>query len=329
MNLQSRVENINSLISGSNMRTKLAIILLIFCNTCFAQSPVRLVTHEQRIDVLMNENLFTSYLFSDSLAKPVLYPVRSSTGDTVTRMFPLRHVAGESDDHPHHCGVWFAVNEVNGNEFWKNTETSPQIRLSGILQAANDSLIVEHSWIDTTGTPILSEWRLMQFLQGENYYMIDFEFRLRALVDIHIEDTKEGLFAIRVADWLREQDGSGEFLNSDGYSSEINTWGRRARWMRLQGHRNNRQVGIVIINHPESFNYPTYWMNRGYGLFAANPFGQLVYQQHHGIKMPTASNLTLTRGETVFFGFKLIVYTGNMEPEQIDKIANQDKQVRD
>ena len=33
------------------------------------------------------------------------------------------------------------------------------------------------------------------------------------------------------------------------------------------------------IDHPQNPGFPTYWHARGYGLFAANPLGQKIFQR--------------------------------------------------
>ena len=48
-----------------------------------------------RVDVLVNGQPFTSYVYSSLLEKPVLYPLRSARGTIVTRGFPLEPRPGE------------------------------------------------------------------------------------------------------------------------------------------------------------------------------------------------------------------------------------------
>ena len=46
----------------------------------------------QKVDVLVDGKLFTSYLYTDTLPvlkKPVLYPIVSANGVTITRGFPF------------------------------------------------------------------------------------------------------------------------------------------------------------------------------------------------------------------------------------------------
>ena len=48
---------------------------------------------------------FTSYVWPERLAKPVLYPIRTARGTIVTRGFPLDPRPGERVDHPHQVGL--------------------------------------------------------------------------------------------------------------------------------------------------------------------------------------------------------------------------------
>ena len=96
-------------------------------------------------------------------------------------------------------------------------------------------------------------------------------------------------------------------------------WGKRARWVRLQGEKDGKTIGIAVFNHPMSVNYPTYWHARGYGLFAANPLGQLAFQKAHKLENPRAFNLTLKPGESTFFKFRMVIYEGARTNEQLEQ----------
>ena len=43
----------------------------------------------------------------------------------MTRGFPLEPRAGERVDHPHHVGLWFNYGDVNGIDFWNNSDAIP------------------------------------------------------------------------------------------------------------------------------------------------------------------------------------------------------------
>ena len=91
---------------------------------------VDVVPHEdlRRVDVLVDSQPFTAYIYPTTLKKPTLYPVRSASGVVVTRGWPLEPRPGERVDHPHQVGLWFDHGDVNGLDFWNNSEAIPAER---------------------------------------------------------------------------------------------------------------------------------------------------------------------------------------------------------
>ncbi|CAM3656798.1 DUF6807 domain-containing protein [Mucilaginibacter galii] len=87
----------------------LAITLIIFALNAKAQQRVQVlkVVDQNKIDIFIGDQLFTSFLYPDSLEKPVLYPLMTANGTMVTRGFPLQPQPGCPTDHPHHIGLWF------------------------------------------------------------------------------------------------------------------------------------------------------------------------------------------------------------------------------
>jgi hypothetical protein len=126
------------------------------------------------------------------------------------------------------------------------------------------------------------------------------------------------MFGIRVADWLSEERGNGTYLNSNGDTTEAGIWGKRAEWVRLEGSHEGMKIGIVIMNHPESVNFPTFWHARGYGLFAANPLGQSVFQEGRGVDNPEQLNYQIMADERVLFKFRMVIYEGELSVDQIE-----------
>src|SRR5580698_1386568 len=76
----------------------------------------------QRVDITIDGKPFTSYVWPSTLKKPVLYPVITADGTDVVRGFPLAPRPGERVDHPHHAGIWFNYGNVNGFDFWNNSD---------------------------------------------------------------------------------------------------------------------------------------------------------------------------------------------------------------
>src|SRR5260370_1845094 len=89
-----------------------------------ASDRISVTVNEQarRVDISIDGQPFTSYIWPTTLKKPVLYPLRTAKGTIVTRGFPLDQRPAERVDHPHHAGLWFNYENVNGVDFWNNSD---------------------------------------------------------------------------------------------------------------------------------------------------------------------------------------------------------------
>jgi hypothetical protein len=299
---------------------------------------VEFVKRDDKIDVMVSGKHFTSYLYGGKayekigdnksdrgfLTKPVLYPVRTPSGIAVNRGYPLAKVKGESSDHPHHVGMFFTYDKVNDDGFWNNTFAPPQIKHVKVTEMSSGdgkgTLSTVAHWVGKSGRTLLEEKRDMVFHAGDDEYVIDFNINLTAQdTKVVFGDTKEGMFAIRLAHWLKEKGGTGRYLSSNGDETAQNIWGKRAKWVCLEGQKDNKTIGVAIINHPSSVNYPTYWHARDYGLFSANPLGQLAFQKARKLENPQAFNLTLQPGENALFKFRVVIYEGARTKEQLEQ----------
>ena len=94
-------------------------------NKVEVQKKIQLIRNdaEKKVDVMVDGELFTSYIYPNTIKKPVLYPLKTSKGTKITRGFPLEPMPGERVDHPHHVGLWFNYGDVNGLDFWNNSDS--------------------------------------------------------------------------------------------------------------------------------------------------------------------------------------------------------------
>lgn len=315
-----------------------------------AAPKVEFVKGRDKISVMIDGELFTSYVYGNDLPKPVLVPIRSPSGIEVSRRHPLVELKGGSMDHLHHVGLFFAIDRVNETNFWNYYRNpggaTPQIRHIKVLEMTGGDgegkLVTVAHWIDKRGKFLLEEKRSVVFTAGErkDEWVMDFSLDLTAQKEkVVFEDIEEGILAIRVSDYLREGKaergvrqgravlgesvaGTGRYFSSNGDETARDVWGKRARWVALQGVRGGKVVGIAILNHPASINYPTYWHVRDYGLFSANPLGQGDFQRQrprqYRKNKPIPLRLTLEPGETVHFRFLVIIFEGVKMEEQIE-----------
>jgi hypothetical protein len=91
-------------------RTIFAVSMLLIAPGLIASPPkVEFVKGDNKIDVIIAGQPFTSYLYGSDLTKPLLVPVRTPSGIEVSRRHPLIKIEGGSMDHEHHVGIFFAV----------------------------------------------------------------------------------------------------------------------------------------------------------------------------------------------------------------------------
>ena len=106
----------------------------------------------------MDGQPFTSYVWPESLTKPVLYPLRTEKGALVTRGFPLDPRPGERTDHPHHVGLWFNYGDVNGVDFWNNSTALPREKQAQMGRARHVRVVSATSGDEEGRLQVLVEW---------------------------------------------------------------------------------------------------------------------------------------------------------------------------
>src|SRR5581483_4008415 len=141
---------------------------------------------------------------------------------------------------------------------------------------------------------------------------IDFDITLKANDgSVTFGDTKEGMFGLRVASSMDvKRKKGGRITNAEGLT-DLAAWGKASPWVDYTGPVAGQTVGIAILNHPQSFRYPTTWHVRDYGLFAANPFGW------HDFGMKQPGEYTLVTGGSIVFRYRVIFHKGDTAAAQI------------
>ena len=101
-------------------------------------SDVKLTRADDRVRIEIGGKLFSEYIFKGA-PKPYLYPVLAADGTEMTRNYPMRNdVAGEAKDHPHHRSMFFTHGDVNGLDFWAETNGPKQGRI--VSEAVEQSM---------------------------------------------------------------------------------------------------------------------------------------------------------------------------------------------
>ena len=160
-------------------------------------------------------------------------------------------------------------------------------------------------WRDPAGKVLLVENRDMTFRADGDLRMIDFAITLTAAVDATLGDTKEGAFAIRLAEEFTERRG-GRIVNAEGLTGMVACWGKRSAWVDYTGVIGGERLGVAIFDHPSNRRFPSFWHVRDYGLFSLNPFGQSSFNPD------LDDNITrLKTGEKLSFRWRVVIHPGD------------------
>lgn len=289
---------------------RLSLIVSLAAASCLT-AQVRYAPDERT--VIIEGKPFTTFHYGADANKPFLAPLRSASGKIVTRLFPMEKVPGESRDHLHHRGLWFSYDDVNGVKFWENDPSYTKPRMGRIVVRGSSwkdgnpagTLTAVMEWRDPEGKVLLVEDRDMVFYPDPKLRTIDFYATLTAAQDVTLGDTKEGAFAIRLAESFTERKG-GRIVDADGRTGMVKVWGKRSNWVDYTGEVDGERLGVAILDHPRNPHYPTYWHARDYGLFALNPFGQ------HAFDPDAAPNQTkLATGQKLVFRWRVVIHPGD------------------
>lgn len=283
-------------------------------------------TSPDQIKVDINGKPYTTFYLAVQGQKPYIWPLSTADGIVVTRNYPMEKVAGETTDHPHHRGLFFAHGDINGFDFWETEpRRSPSDRKKSsmklvrvvTMKGGKDSGTIEAVFegSDPNGNRLMTETRTVTFHAGRKLRVIDYGVTIDPIVPtLKYSDTKEGTFGIRLATSMTEEAGKGgRMVNAQGGETEKNVWGKRSEWIDYDGPVDGKTVGVAIFDTPSNPRYPTYWHSRAYGLEAANPFGLhdfLANQFHDG-------DMTIEHGHPVHFQYRVVIHDGDTKSADV------------
>ena len=305
---------------------------------------------KHKVDIFINDSLFTSYQYPANIEKTFLFPVNAPDGSVITRGYPIEPRKGERVDHPHHIGIWFNHGNVNGLDFWNNSSAIPPEKKDAYGHIVNQKIVKAESgkkgilevilnWDDNKGNTILTENTKYVFSGDRNSRTIDHISTLTAVNGpVTIGESKEGMFAIRVdrafempsnesliftddkgnPTTVKATDNTGVtgmYTSSKGLKGDA-VWGTRNDWVILSGMKNNVSISMAIFDNPKNPGYPAYAHARGYGLFSLNNFGQNSYDPKQEKR-----SYTIEKGKSVTLYHRFYIQSGSeLTVENAEKI---------
>ena len=292
---------------------------------------VQISDQDGKLAIKIGGQLFSEYYYKQydhkDVPRPFFYPINGPGGARMTRDWPMKDVASEEHDHPHHRSLWYAHGEINGQDFWAESPKSGKtvhVAFTEIKSGADVGVIkTQNKLVAADGTTVCTDDRIMRIYNRANDRMMDFEITIHASQgNLTFGDTKEGTMALRLAETMRLKKnkvgtgGQGHIVNSEGVADD-KTWGKRAAWVDYYGPVHGKTVGVAIFDHPKNLRHPTWWMARDYGLFGANPFGWHDYEKEFKDE-PHKGDHAIPAGGSLTLRYRLYFHTGD---EKTAKLA--------
>ena len=318
-------------LAGSRLSQCMIGLLVFVSAATAADKPIASLFEAKdadgKVEVKLNGKPFTTYDYA-SFKKPILFPVIGPGGVPMTRSWPvIDGVEGEAKDHPHHKGIWFSFDDLNGRHFWHEIgEVKNESLKIEEDQAGNPVIVADNLWVGADGKPVCSDTTRIAFTAVDGGRAIDIKTTLRATHgEVKLGDTKEGMMAIRTHPDLRlkkhpsmkRADKLGRAINSEGEKGEP-IWGKPARWVDYAGNIEGKDVGIAIFDHPSNLRHPTRWHARAYGLVAANPFGESAFSGAPA----GAGDYVIPAGGSLTLRYRFVFHE-QLSPEQIEVLFDQ------
>jgi len=308
-----------------------SILLPLSVVLVFSSATARGDVSAQRSDrgavVKIDGKLFTEYL-TKAGQSPSMWPIIGPSGKAMTRSYPVgAAVDGETSDHPHHQSLWLTHDKVSGTDFWLANvnngkgDAGPHIAHREFVEVESQGptarIATRNDWMNGDERICEDDRTIVYGTRDNGDRWIDFTVTIHASDgDVTFGDTKEGTFAVRVADTMRvDAKLGGRIVNSEGQTNE-GAWGLPARWVDYTGPVDGETVGIAMMSHPSSFRPRPRWHVRTYGLFTANPFGQSDFPQPEVAKQGA---VTIKKGDSLALRYRVLLHRGETNAAEIEQ----------
>lgn len=245
-----------------------------------------------------------TYVFrDDKILRPYFANVHALSGVKVTRNHPPVAGSDATDHDTMHPGLWLGFGDISGQDFWRNKGRIEHVRFTTTPRTAPDrfTFATESRLLTSDGKPLCSLTNDFTLTWWTNAWLLVWDATFRSEAgDFTFGDQEEMGFGARVATAITEKNG-GVITSSTDERSAARTWGKTYDWCDYSGMVEGRPVGIMLMPDPANFR-PSWWHNRNYGVFVANPFGR------EAMKQGGKSAVTVKRGESFRLRFGAVIH---------------------
>jgi len=267
--------------------------------------------NQARVIIRWQNLPLTAYRANPAAKYPYFYPVNGPvSGLSLTSESAL--------PYPHHRGLWFGCDPLNGGNYWSDGSLdrgqvkSVDLKL-GETTKQSAEILDRCDWIRKDApSPLQDERKFTVTVLNDRLWTIDADLKITARQDVSIKKAKHSFFAIRAAADISPPYG-GTLINSEGGTGAKGTYGKEAKWCGYFGKRSLRPElveGITVMTHPKNPFRPV-WFTREYGHLSPSPFNFLDKPW----KLP--------RGKSIQLKYRVALHAGDPQEAQLDKVYKQ------
>ncbi|MCA9119967.1 MAG: PmoA family protein [Planctomycetaceae bacterium] len=306
VNLVDDIETDSTVRDSASEETKTA-------NPCVdASGKFGFELQEDRLVVTHAAKPLVEYVFRDpKILRPYFANLYGPTGEKITRSHPPISGKDSTDHSTMHPGIWLGFGDINGVDFWRNRGRIQHMRFVTPPTATESQLIFaeESKLLTPDGTTMGGLINSFELCRRPAGWRIVWDATFTATdLELVFGDQEEMGLGARIATDCTEVQG-GTLVNSHGETSAKETWGKPARWCDYSGTRDGQRIGITLMAGPMNFR-ESWWHNRDYGVFVANPFGRAAMGQG------TKSAVPIKMGESLRLVFGAALHDGqDYDPE--------------
>ncbi|MEK7404038.1 MAG: PmoA family protein [Acidobacteriota bacterium] len=263
----------------------------------------------ESVSFLYGDQPLFDYRYSPARPKTYVHPLYAPNGLPLT--------LDGTADHIHHRGLMLAWTNVNGYDFWGETDPGVKGRIvhQSFEKFGEAELVAINHWIGAGETLLLERRSLQARAPTREFLRLEWESELRTAgrpvklqadhADRPVKAEYNGLGMRFVYSMNR-----GSALNSNGTAGTAKVNGERARWCAFHGPLEVGSFGgAAIFDHPNNPRHPTPFYaaaGKTFSYLSAAP------TWHESFRIEAGAPLRLR--------YAVITFTGEASPEMLERL---------
>lgn len=255
------------------------------------------ILRKDRIDTLLVQN-------AQEQTRPFIHPIVAPDGNGILTEY-------RPDHHTHQTGLYWGLKRVNERDFFAQCCKPGKV---GYYQKVSANVIQEvgeevrwqtvYALLNEEGNTILTETHNWSMREEGNKYLIDLVWEGNAKRDVTVGEFYVGGLFLRM---LWYEDINGEVVNASGQRN-LEAEGQRSIWadVGIQVDGRDDLAHIAMFDHPDNNGFPIPW--------------RVDHQLGVGPSRQIMGDWSLDEGQTEITRYRLVVYTGELEPNHLTKL---------